>query len=337
MIAIAGQSRIAHPRDFRIIADPLRDCFRVVAMLLHAQRQRLDAGEDQERVERRDRRADIAQRQHPAGDGEGKVAERLVQHDAMIFRPRLAQHRIAPLARPVERAAVDDHAADRIAVAAEKFGQRVHDDIGAMFERLAQIRCGERVIDDVGHAGAPRDLRHRIHVGDDAARIGDRLGENRFGLRADGALERRDVVGIRPYHVPAEILECVIELIDRAAVELLRRDEFVAGLHQAMEHQDLRGMAGRHGKPRGAAFKRGDALLEHRGGRIADPRVDIAEGLQPEQRGRMIDAFEHVGRGLINRRRARAGGGIGLRAGVDGERGKTGYAFGHRPILEVER
>ena len=162
----------------------------------------------------------IAQRQHAAGDGEGEIAERLVQHDAVIFRPRLAQHRIAPLARPVEGAGIDDEAADRIAVAAEKFGQRMHDDVGAVIDRLAQIRRSQRVVDDVGHAGALGDLRHRRHVGDDAAGIGDRLGEDRLGLRRDRALERADVVGIGPHHVPAEILERVVELVDRAAIEL---------------------------------------------------------------------------------------------------------------------
>ena len=80
----------------------------------------------------------------------------------------------------------------------------------------------------------------------------------------DGALERGDVVGVGPHHVPAEILERVIELVDRAAIELLRRDELVAGLQQAMKHQNLRGMAGRRRKSRGAAFERGDALFQHR-------------------------------------------------------------------------
>ena len=53
-------------------------------MALHAQRQRLDAGQDQERVERRDRRSEIAQAEHPAGDGEGEIAEGLMQVDAVI-------------------------------------------------------------------------------------------------------------------------------------------------------------------------------------------------------------------------------------------------------------
>ena len=143
----------------------------------------------------------------------------------------------------------------------------------------------------------------------------------------------RDVVGVGPHHVPAEILERVIELVDRAAIELFRGDELVAGLQQAMKDQHLRRMAGGGGEPGGAAFERGDALLEHRGGRIADAGIDVAERLQAEQRGGVIDAFEHVGRGLIDRRRPRAGGRIGLRAGVNRERRKARNAFAHQPIL----
>ena len=78
-----------------MLRQPFGDRQRVVAMALHAQRQRLDAGEDQEGVERRERGAEIAQAQHAAGDGEGEVAEGLVQHHAVIFRARLRQHRIA--------------------------------------------------------------------------------------------------------------------------------------------------------------------------------------------------------------------------------------------------
>ena len=154
VILVARQAGIADPRDLRMLREPFGDRLRVVAMALHAQRQRLDAGEDQERVERRERRAHVAQAEHAAGDGEGEIAERLVQHDAVVFRARLGQHRIALLARPVERAAIDDHAADRVAVAAEKLRQRVHDDVGAVVDRLAEVGRRQRVVDDQRHAGA---------------------------------------------------------------------------------------------------------------------------------------------------------------------------------------
>ena len=138
---------------------PLGDRQRVVAVALHAQRQRLDPGQDQEGVERRDRRAEVAQAEHARGDGEGEIAEGLVQHDAAIFRARLRQHRIVARLRPVEGAAIDDDAADRIAVAADELGQRMHDDVGAMLDRPHQIGRGQRVVDDQRQAVLVGDRR----------------------------------------------------------------------------------------------------------------------------------------------------------------------------------
>ena len=106
-------------------------------MALHPQRQGLDAVEDQEGVEGRERRAEIAQAEHPAGDREGEIAEGLAENHAAIFRPGLREHRVAVVARQVERAAVDDHAADRIAVSAQELGGRMHDDVGAVLEGAA--------------------------------------------------------------------------------------------------------------------------------------------------------------------------------------------------------
>ena len=153
--------------------------------------------------------------------------------------------------------------------------------------------------------------------------------EDRLGLGRDGALEGADIVGLGPHHVPVEILEGVVELVDRAAIELLRGDEFVARAHQAVHGHHLRGVAGGDRQARGAAFERGDALLQHGVGRIADAGIDVAEGLQAEQRRGVVDILEHERGGLIDRRGARAGGRVRLGAGMDRERGKAWRAVGH--------
>ena len=205
-------------------------------------------------------------------------------------------------------------------MAAQKLGQRVHDDVGAVVDRADQIGRRQRVVDDQGHAGLARDRRDRLDVGDAAAGIGDELDEDRLGARRHRALEAADVVGVGPQHVPAKALEGVGELVDRAAIELSRGDEFVAGHQQLLQHHHLRGVARGDGKRRGAALERGDALFQHRVGGIADAGIDVAERLQPEQRGGMVGVVEHKGRGLIDRRRPRAGGGIGLRTRMHGKR-----------------
>ena len=152
-----------------------------------------------------------------------------------------------------------------------------------------------------------------------------------FG-RERGA-ERFGIGGVGPPHLPAAFLEGMGELVDRAAIKLARGDELVARLEQGMEHQRLRRVARGDGKPRRAAFERRHPLLQHRLGRVADAGIDVAEGLEIEQRRGVLDVVEHEGRGLIDRRGARAGGGIGLGAGMDGKRVEAGLSLrGHRHV-----
>ena len=188
----------------------------------------------------------------------------------------------------------------------------------------------QRVVDDERHAGAMGDLGDRLDVGDDAAGIGDRLDEDRLGARRDRRLEGGEVVGVGPGDLPAEILDRVAELVDGAAIEPLCRDDLVAGLHQRVEHDELRPMAGCDGERRGAALQRSDALLQHRLRRVPDARVDVAEGFQREQRGGVLDVVEDEGGGLVDRRGARAGRRVGLRPRMDRQCRKARSAFlGH--------
>src|SRR5690606_4877540 len=145
-------------------------------------------------------------------------------------------------------------------------------------------------------------------------------------------LDAGDVIGIGPAHFPAEILERMAELVDRPAIELARRDEVVAALHEGMEDEKLRRVTRGGGERGGAAFERGNALLEHALGRVHDARVDIAELLQAEQRRGMAGIIEYVGSGLVDRRDPRLGGRIRLCTCMDGERVETWRALRHVPL-----
>ena len=238
----------------------------------------------------------------------------------MIFRTRLAQHRIFAALRPIEGASIDNDAGNRVAVAAEELGRRMQDDVGAVIDRANEVGRCQRVVDDQGHAGLARHPRYRLDVGDGAAGIGDGLDEDRLGARRHRALEAADIIGIRPHHVPAKALEGVGELVDRAAIELSRGDELVARHQELLQRHHLRGVAGGDRERRGAALERSYALLQHGVGGVADAGIDVAERLQPEQRGGMVGVVEDEGCSLIDRRRPRAGSGIGLRARMYGKR-----------------
>jgi hypothetical protein len=121
----------------------------------------------------------------------------------------------------------------------------------------------------------------------------------------------------------------VVELVDRAAVELARGDELVAGLHQRVEGDELGGMARGHGKGGRPAFQCGDLGFENRLGGVHDPGVDVAEGPEREQVGGVLDVLEDIGCCLVDRRGARAGRRVGLRSGVDRQGVEAVGPLGH--------
>jgi hypothetical protein len=213
-------------------------------------------------------------------------------------------------------------------MAAEELGQRMHDDVGAVLDRPHQIGRGERIVDDEGNAGLLGHRRDGGEVGDDAAGIGDRLDEDRLGFGRERRAEALRIVGIGKVHVPVEFPEGLGELVDRATIELARGDELIAGLEQEVKDERLRRVPRGHGKRRCAALQGGNALLKYGLGRVHNARIDVAEGLEVEQRRGVIDVLEHIGRRLVDRRGAGTGCGVGMGAGMDRQGVEAGLAFG---------
>ena len=161
------------------------------------------------------------------------------------------------------------------------------------------------------------DLGDRLEVDHHAARVGEILDEDGAAFRREGAAEILGLGGIDEAHVPIEFLEAAAELRDRAAVELVGRQKLGARLHEQKEREQLRRVTGGAGDGAAPALEACDALLEDRHRGVGQARVDVAVGLQVEERGRVVDVVEHVGRILINRRDPGARGGIGRGARVD--------------------
>jgi hypothetical protein len=72
----------------------------------------------------------------------------------------------------------------------------MHDDVGAVVDRLEQDRRRHRVVDDERHAVTVRDLRQRLDVADVAGRIADGLAEHRAGVLVDQLLDRIGLVAV---------------------------------------------------------------------------------------------------------------------------------------------
>ncbi len=226
--------------------------------------------------------------------------------------------------RPVEAAAVYDEAADRGAVAAEELGQRVEDDVGAVRQRPHEIRRRHGVVDHQRQAGRVRHVGDRADVQRVELGVGDRLRVQQLGARRDGPAEGLGVVAVHEGDVDAELLEGVAEQRDGAAVERPGRDHVVAGAGQVEDGRADGRLAGGEGDAGHSVFQRGHPLLEHRRGRVGDARVDVARLLQREQAGGVLAVAEHEGGGLVDGHGPRAGGGVGLLAGMQGHRLEAG-------------
>src|SRR5205814_1890152 len=81
-------------------------------------------------------------------------------------------------ARPVEAAGVGDGAAQRVAVAADVFGQRVDDEARTDHLWTKQVRRGHRIVDNVDQTAHGAELADALQVGDLRTRIRDGLDKD---------------------------------------------------------------------------------------------------------------------------------------------------------------
>ena len=288
---------------------------------LHPQRQRLDPGQDVERVRRRQGRTEVAQRDRPGLHREPEVAERLDEVEAVVGRDpgrRGTGTCRSPPSRtgPTRRRRRPSTCRGRTGTwsASGRRGRRPTRTAGT---GTASPACCRR------RAGSTRRARRRpAPRGRRRRRPGWRATRRRppWSARRSRAATRRGSVASTNVERPAEPRERVAELGQRAAVQLARGDDVVAGLQQRVEREELGGVARRRGDRRPTALQGGDPLLERGDGRVRQPRVDVAEGLEVEQRGRVVDVVEDVRRGLVDRHVARAGDRVRAGAGVDGPR-----------------
>ena len=287
-------------------------------MTLHPQAQRLEPLDEQERVERRDRRPDVALVLEPCLQDVLRGTQRLGQlrEDQPVVR-RIGFGEVGePATRDVvELPAVDDDAADRRAVSADELRRRVHDDVGAMAQRLAEVWRADGVVDDERDLVVVRDLAHALEVEHVALRVADRLAVERARLGPDRGGPGLEVVGIVDERdLNAELGQRVVEQVVGAAVERRRRHDVPTVLGQVEQRDRLGGLPARGGERADSAVERGHPLFEHRLRRVHDPRVDHPELFETEQRGRVRGVAEHVARRLEDRDGAGPGRRVGDRS-----------------------
>src|SRR5215469_3773021 len=291
----------------------------VARMSLHAKLQGLESLEEQERIERAQRRTIVTQAFHARFHDVGEIAKGLIEADAMVALARLEQLRECS-AIPWKSAAVDDHAADGSPVATDELGGRVQDDVGAVLDGPAKIGRGEGVVDHEGKICLVGDRRNSFDVQNAQQRIADGFAIDDAGTRCDGTAEVFWVVRIDEGGVDTETPEADVKLRVRAPVEIFRGDDLVAGPEQVGNSDELRGLTARYRQRSHASLERRHALLEHRRCRVHNARINVAEALEIKEIGGVLGVFEDVGCRLVNRHGARAGFGVRTMPGMQSAR-----------------
>ena len=148
VIGVLRQARVVHLGDVAVTSQELNDLLGVLDMTVNAQRQSLGALEQDPGVERTDASALVTQQDSAdigcKGGGTGSLGKR----DTVVGGVGLSNLGVLSARLPIEVTAVDDHTAQRGAVAADELGCGVDDDIGTMLQRTEQIRGAEGVVDD---------------------------------------------------------------------------------------------------------------------------------------------------------------------------------------------
>ncbi len=213
-------------------------------------------------------------------------------------------------------------------------------DVGTQGQRPAEHRRGKGIVDHqrnlglMGDGGDGRDVQHL------AAGIADGLAQHQPRRGRDGLAEAVMVARIDEGRLDAEARQGEAQHVARAAVERGRGHDMAARAHQGGDGDVQRRLAARHAQRAGALLQRRHALLEHRDGRIGDAAVDVAADLEVEQAGGMVDVAKHEGRRLVDRHRPRAGDGIRVLAGMQGQRvglEELGVGHGISPTVRSSR
>ena len=220
---------------------------------------------------------------------------------------------------PGKFTAVDDGAAERGAMAAKEFGQRMYDDIGAVVDRPQQDRRGNGIVDDKRNTVACGDVCQRFDVTDIAGRVADAFAKNTAGGVVDEFFDGVGPVGFGETHGDALARQNVAEQRVGRAVKLRHRN-YIGAHRGEIEYGIIqRRLTGACAQRIDPAFQQGNAALQHGDRRIADAAVAMAFDFKVEQRGAVIGAVEFVGDGLIDRHRHRFGGRVGFVAAVNGQ------------------
>ena len=197
MLRVIRAEGIQHLGHFFLAGQEVRHRQRILAMLLHAQVQRLQALQMQPGIEGADR-------------GAGGADEDLQMVVEEIF---LAQH----------------HAAKRAALAVNVFGGGMDHDVGAELHRPLQGGGGKGIVHRQPRSALVRNVRHRLDVHQRKRGIGRRLQEQQPGLGLHRRFPGCRIGAVHQGIADAEARQDLFHHMQAGAEHGLGRDHMVAG------------------------------------------------------------------------------------------------------------
>ena len=307
LLRILRDGRMVDPLHLRMAVQVLHHPQRVFDVALHPQGERFQPLQEQERMERRERRAHIAQEDGADLRHKSRRAGRVRKADAVIAGIRLGERREFAGSFPVKCAAVDDYAAQRGAVPADEFCRGMDDDIRAVLDGAEQVRRREGVVHHERDPVPVGDFRGGFDVCDVGIGVAERLKKEAPRVLRDRLLDGLGIQKIGKRRVDAVFGKRVRQQVEGAAVNIFRGYDAFPGVREILEGVGERGSPRSDRQSRGAALQCSHAPLKGVLRGVRQARIDVP-GLREIEPGRCLRAvFKYIGRGLIDRHSARAG------------------------------
>ena len=276
----------------------------------HAQRQGFDPLQDLEGGHRRHAGPEVAQPFAPCAQQKRRSGGLLCENHSVETFVRLCEGREFARRRPVEPTAIHQDPPDHHPMTRQELGRRMQYEMGPLLEGPPQHGRGHGRIDEQRQPVLAGYLAQGRDIEDVDRGVADRLAEKHPGFGPDRATPGIEVARGHEGGRDAEARQGVGEQVVRAPVKAGRGNDVAALAHERHQRQVKRGLAARGGDRPGACLEGGHPLLEHRHGRVRQPRVDVPGHLHIKKGGRGVRVGQDKRRGLVDRDRP------GTRCGV---------------------
>ena len=201
----------------------------------------------------------------------------------------------------VEVTGVNNHTADRGAVAAQVLGGGVDDHVRAVLDGAQQVGGGHGVVHDQGHAVFVGDLGDGLNVEHVVAGVGHGLAVEQLGVGANRGAPLVEVVGVlNEGGFDAQVGEGVLEQVVGAAVHGGRGDNVVTGAGNVQDCVGDSCLTGCQQQRANATFEGGDAVLDDFLSGVVQAGVDGAQLGEGEAVRCLLGAVKDEGSGLVD-------------------------------------